>query len=55
MFAFMAAFVIYSINRTALYQQKWQEQRSPQAPPSEQARQLQEQSSISGGRYGSKR
>jgi hypothetical protein len=31
MFALMASFVVYSINRTALYQQKWQEQRSEQA------------------------
>jgi len=46
-FALMAGFVVYSLNRTALYQQKWQEQRSGQAQPQRR------QSRISGGRYGS--
>jgi O-antigen ligase len=38
-FALMASFVVYSINRTALYQQKWQEQTvgaSPTATATEQ-------------------
>jgi hypothetical protein len=38
-FALMASFVVYSLNRTALYQQKWQEQTvgvSPTATATEQ-------------------
>ena len=52
-FALMAGFVVYSINRTALYQQKWQEQRSGQAQRSGQPQPPQQQGSIRGGRYGS--
>jgi hypothetical protein len=50
-FALMAGFVVYSINRTALYQRKWQE--LGQAQRSGQAQQSGQQSSIRGGRYGS--
>jgi uncharacterized membrane protein len=32
-FALMASFVVYSINRTALYQKKWQEQRLGRISP----------------------
>ena len=46
-FALMAGFVVYSLNRTALYQQKWQEQQLGQAQPQPQ------HNRISGGRYGS--
>jgi hypothetical protein len=31
-FALMASFVVYSLNRTALYQQKWQEQTVETSP-----------------------
>ena len=38
-FALTAGFVIYSLNRTALYQQKWQEQRLGQTQPQQQTQQ----------------
>jgi uncharacterized membrane protein YedE/YeeE len=50
-FALTAGFVIYSLNRTALYRQKWQEQQLGQARGSEQARPYSNR--TSGGRYGS--
>jgi hypothetical protein len=54
-FALMAGFVVYSLNRTALYQQKWQEQTVGASPTVGECPTGTPQSRISGGRYGSER